>query len=127
MNQNGCVMKKIYTFIALLLISTQSFSDIETFNDKELKDYMKSGQSQKAKDSFKELNLPFSLMEYTILYIDKSINEKEMIRNMSSEKLSSYCYDASKLANSRLSDCLKGNITDYSKNFIIYHHSLSNK
>lgn len=117
-------MKKTLTMALLALISVNLYADIEIFDESQLKQYLESNSLYNSTISFNNLKLPFDMIEYSKMYINKQVGETESDKIEGAEKLSSYCYDALKKANISLSMCLKGEITPYSKSFIVYQYSL---
>lgn len=119
-------MKNFIVIALMSILSVSSYADIEGFNEKQLEVYTKSGLDKKSESEFNRLNLDFKISDYATNIINRQSSDKE-IKRKASEQLSSWCYDASISLNIRLSDCLVGDITSFSKNYILYKYTLMNK
>jgi hypothetical protein len=122
-------MKKLFITALISLVSisghAESTGKIEAFNENQLVVYKDSNLDKQSESNFNELGLNFVLPEYSSNIIKRESSDKE-IRKEATQSLSSLCYEASTFLNVKMADCLSGDITEYSKNYIIYKYTLMN-
>jgi hypothetical protein len=122
-------MKNFFITAIISLVSINCYAEskgnIEAFNDNQLVVYKDSNLDTQSESNFNRLGLNFDLSEYSSNIIKRQSSDKET-KKKATQSLSSLCYEASTSLNVRMANCLVGNITNYSKDYIIYKYTIIN-